>query len=40
MLLAVITTVVDTPLAKAGSATFVAVEDTYTSQASPTTLNM
>jgi 3-phytase len=37
MLLAVITTVVDTPSAKAGSATFVAVEDTYTSQASPTT---
>jgi 3-phytase len=37
MLMAVITTVVDTPSAKAGSATFAAVEDTYTSQASPTT---
>ena len=37
MLLAVITTVVDTPSAKAGSASFAAVEDTYTSQASPTT---
>jgi 3-phytase len=37
MLLAVISAVVDSPSAKAGSATFAAVEDTYTSQASPTT---
>src|SRR5215208_4972871 len=37
MLLAAITTAVYTPSARAGSATFAAVEDTYTSQASPTT---
>jgi 3-phytase len=37
MLLASITAVACTPSAKAGSATFAAVEDTYTSQASPTT---
>jgi 3-phytase len=36
-LLVVITAVACTPSAEAGSATFAAVEDTYTSQASPTT---
>jgi myo-inositol-hexaphosphate 3-phosphohydrolase len=37
MLLVVVTAVACTPSAKAGSATFAAVEDTYASQASPTT---
>jgi 3-phytase len=37
MLLAATTAVACTPSAKAGSATYAAVEDTYTSQASPTT---